>query len=134
MPAPPLRMSKRSLPRPLLLAHRSKRWFILAPEASLLRYYKNEAEANKGAAALGEVECRGATVFLKKVDKGGVHRFTVSSDQRALKLRATNKPIFDQWIHALRPFAAGFADDDDDEGLHSRNRGETMADGDDDSD
>jgi len=113
----------------------SKRWFILKPEESMLRYYKSESEANAGKASLGEVECQGATVFLKKVEKGGVHRFTVQNERRALKLRAPSKSIFDQWIHALRPFAAGFADDDDDDGAPSaRNRGETMADGDDDDD
>ena len=45
----------------------SKRWFILPPESSLLRYYKSEAEANAGKPPLGEQECKGAIVFLKKV-------------------------------------------------------------------
>jgi len=114
----------------------SKRWFILKPEDSILRYYKSEADANAGKEPLGEQECRGATVFLKKVEKGGIHRFTVQSAQRALKLRAPNKAVFDQWVHALRPLAAGFEDDDDDEdgGMSGRARGETVADGDDDSD
>mmetsp|Transcript_19030 Transcript_19030/g.48718 ORF Transcript_19030/g.48718 Transcript_19030/m.48718 type:complete len:346 (+) Transcript_19030:67-1104(+) len=110
----------------------SKRWFILKPEESVLRYYKSEADAIAGKEALGEQQCQGATVFLKKVEKGGVHRFTVSSEQRALKLRAPNRAIFDQWIYALRPLAAGFEDDEDDGLPSSRDRAQTMADGDDD--
>ena len=71
-----------------------------------------------------------------QVEKSGVHRFTVQSEQRALKLRAPNKTIFDQWIHALQPFASGFEEDDDDDagGQSTRDRGVTVADGDDDSD
>lgn len=69
----------------------SKRWFVLAPEASVLRYYKSEGEAMEGKEPLGVLECAGATVFLKEVQKGGAHRFTVRAAARELKLRAGTK-------------------------------------------
>jgi hypothetical protein len=110
----------------------SKRWFVLAPERdSMLRYYKTEGDALSGKEALGDVECRGATVFLKEVKKGGIYRFTVRSNERSLKLRAPNQQVFNSWVEALKPFARGI-EDEDDEMNSTRMRGETMADGDDD--
>ena len=52
-------------------------------------------------------------VFLKEVAKSGVHRFTVRTSARELKLRATNAGDYQAWINALRPFASGFEEDDD---------------------
>jgi len=101
-----------------------KRWFILPPESSMLRYHKNESEALEGKkAALGEMDCLKATVFLKTVNKGGVHRFTVRTAQRELKLRA-KKADFDVWIAALRPLASSFEEDLEEESM--RSRGDTL--------
>lgn len=40
----------------------SKRWFVMAPSDSSLRYYKTEADVANGKDALGTLDCRGATV------------------------------------------------------------------------
>ena len=52
-------------------------------------------------AAVGAVECGGARFFLKET-KAGVHRFTVHSAERELKLRAP-AATYSEWLDALRP-------------------------------
>ena len=52
-------------------------------------------------------------IFLKEVAKSGVHRFTVRTSERELKLRATNAGDYQAWINALRPFASSFEEDDE---------------------
>jgi len=117
----------------------SKRWFDLPPNSSILSYYKSEADCQAGRPALGEIECAGATVFLKEVVKGGVHRFTVRSPIRDLKLRAPDPKTYASWISAMRAFAAGFAEFEEEESARlSRARSEStqsyIADDDDDDD
>jgi hypothetical protein len=92
----------------------SKRWFVLPPGQSVISYYKTEKEQTSGKEALGNIDCAGATVFLKEVkEKSGVHRFTVRTSQRELKLRATNAAGYQAWITAIRPFASSFEEEDD---------------------
>ena len=43
-----------------------------------------------------------------QVAKSGVHRFTVRTSVRELKLRALNASDYQEWIAAVRPFAASF--------------------------
>jgi hypothetical protein len=97
----------------------SKRFFVLKPDETLLAYYKSENDFRLGVAALGAIECTGATVFLKEVVKGGVHRFSVRTAERELKLRAPSEAEYQSWLTALKPiteFDFVDADDDDDDG------------------
>ena len=89
----------------------SKRWFVLPASSSTLSYYKSESEQNNGKEALGTIELQGSKVFLKEVDKKGVHRFTIKSSARELKLRATNEDEYNSWVAVFRPFVASFEDD-----------------------
>ena len=72
----------------------------------------------------------GSTVFLKEVAKSGVHRFTVRTSARELKLRATSAEAYHQWIAALRPFVSNFLQEDE----MSVREPTAELDGDDDSD
>ena len=66
----------------------------------------------EGQAALGVIDTAGATVFLKEVAaKSGVHRFTIKTAARELKLRAPGPSEYDAWVNALRPFVGGFEED-----------------------
>ena len=97
----------------------------------MVRYYKTEADAGAGKEALGEIDAAGATLFLKEVGKGGVHRFTLLAASRALKLRAP-KVDYERWTSALRAYVKEIAEDDELD--TSRSRGVTMGGDDDDSD
>jgi len=44
----------------------------------------------------------GATIYLKEVAKGGVHRFTLRASDRDLKLRAPEVKTYGEWMAALR--------------------------------
>ena len=78
----------------------TRRFFVLPTASTMLSYYKSEVAFRKGAEPLGGVECAGATVFLKVVLKDEVHRFTVRSAERELKLRAENQ---DEYQACLGP-------------------------------
>ena len=54
---------------------------------------------------------QGSKVFLKEVDKKGIHRFTVKSAARELKLRAASADDYNSWVVAFRPFVSSFEDD-----------------------
>ena len=97
-----------------LLITRAHR-FVLPPGSSQLKYYKSENDQMNGKDALGALETQGATIFLKEVSQKGIHRFTVRTSQRELKLRATSNTEYEQWIEALRPYAAGFMAEGPDE-------------------
>ena len=69
---------------------------------------------------LGTLQCDGASAFLKEVKgKDEIHRFTLSTSERQLKLRC-DKTEFARWASALRPMIGeverinGRDDDDDD--------------------
>lgn len=118
-----------------------KRWFVLPPGGTMLSYWKVEADHQQGKEALGSLDCSGATIFLKEV-KNGQYRFTVESQARALKMRATTGADYDTWMAALQPIAAQVKEDEepldvtdaDGGGLSGRMRGVTVADGDDSDD
>jgi hypothetical protein len=74
---------------------------------------RSEADFTTGKTALGDLNVAGATIFLKEVVHGGVHRFTVRTRDRELKLRAPDVAVCDAWLSALRAFAAGFAEDEE---------------------
>ena len=42
----------------------------------------------------------GATIYLKEVAKGGVHRFTLRASDRDLKLRAPEVKTYGEWMAA----------------------------------
>ena len=83
-----------------------KRYFVLA--SSKLKYYKDEAAHASGKTELGALDVRGCTLFLKQVDHHGVHRFTIASAERELKLRADSEADYQRWVGAVRPLAATF--------------------------
>ena len=56
---------------------------------------------------------------LLAVGKGGVHRFTVRTAGRDLKLRGA-KSDFDSWIAALRPFVKSFEEDLEEDSVRAR--------------
>lgn len=107
----------------------AKRYFVLPPSTSgdtTLTYWKDEAAFRRKEAALGNVECVGATGFLKEVTKKTeIHRFTLVTQGRELKLRA-GAVEYSAWVRALRPLVGEFCqkgtagadgsdvDDDDD--------------------
>lgn len=68
---------------------------------------------------MGDLNIAGATVYLKTVVQVGVHRFTVRTSDKELKLRAPDVTVCDAWLSALRAFAAGFAEEEE-EGLRGR--------------
>ena len=84
-----------------------KRYFVLSPGSSTLSYYKHQSAYTKGRAALGSLELKGCTVFLKEVHNG-VFRFTAASAERELKLRAYSEKEYNMWVEHLRPHAAQF--------------------------
>ena len=89
-----------------------RRYFFLAPGQTMLTYHKDEQSAAKGE-SLGAVEVAGATLFLKQIKHGkhtDVFRFTITSAERELKLRATSEESYNQWVSALKPLAAVFRD------------------------
>ena len=119
-----------------------KRWFVLEQGDTMLAYWKSEADSLKSDQPLGTIDAKGATIFLKEV-KNGQYRFTIESQARALKMRATSATDYDAWMAALQPIAGQVKEDDEepldvtDAGvgdLSSRARGITMADGDFDED
>ena len=91
----------------------SKRYFFLEPRSSVLKYYK-DADASKQGSPLGSLDVSGCTLFLKKMSHG-VHRFTIASDARELKLRAYGEEDYVKWVNVLRPHVSTFrelADED----------------------
>ena len=78
----------------------------------------SEEDFGAGKPALGDINIDGATVFLKEVVQGGVHRFTVRTVDKELRLRAPDRTTFDSWISALRAFAADFAEDVEEAGRY----------------
>jgi len=95
-----------------------KRYFVLPPGDTELRYFKGDEDFRKGAEALGTVSCAGASMFLKEVTKDQQYRFTLRCKGRELKLRASSKVEYDLWSSALQPIVgsigAGGEEDDDD--------------------
>ena len=91
-----------------LLEKWDKRWFALV--GSELRYFKSEDDLAKGKAPAGSIECLGANVSLKKV-KGQVFRFTVHTESRELRLRASSHADFHMWNNALSPLAKSVTED-----------------------
>ena len=91
-----------------LLEKWDKRWFALV--GSELRYFKSEDDLAKGKAPAGSIECLGANVSLKKV-KGQVFRFTVHTESRELRLRASSHADFHMWNNALSPLAKSITED-----------------------
>ena len=75
-----------------------KRWFVM--QGARLSYYKTEESHQNGKAALGSIECGGATVVSREVKDERV-RFTVQTAQRALKLRAPSEAEHRRWCEAL---------------------------------
>ena len=111
----------------------------MPPGKSTMSYYKSESDQVNGKDALGCIDSAGATVFLKEVSKSGVSRFTVHTPTRELKLRAESEADYRKWVTAIKPYAASFAEEvEEDAGgggdRSSRARGITMADGDSSSD
>ena len=78
----------------------TRRWFVLV--GSELRYFKSDEDYNKGKAALGAVECSGASLKLKEV-QGNSFRFTLLSAERELKLRGPSS-AYHTWNDALSKF------------------------------
>ena len=113
-----------------LLEKWSRRWFVLA--GSELRYYRSDADYEKGKLPLGLVECSGAELSLKNV-KGQTFRFTVLSASRELKLRASSPDEYQKWTRALTPLCGSTRqdldessrrEDDDDERLGHTSEGD----------
>ena len=78
---------------------------MLPPGETQLSYYRND---ERGTVRLGCIECTGATIFLKEVTPRGIHRFTLHSADRELKLRGTVstsrvQPAAAQTLHSLYP-------------------------------
>jgi hypothetical protein len=63
-----------------------------------------------------------------------VHRFTVKSAGRELKLRASNASDYQLWIAAIKPFAASFEEDEEMSMRSERAMSTAQFDDDDDSD
>ena len=63
----------------------SKRYFVLI--GTELRYFKTDEDYNKGKAALGSLECRGAAFKLKEV-AGTAFRFSIISSVHRAPARA----------------------------------------------
>ena len=97
----------------------NKRWFVLPPGSTRISYYKSETDQMEGQEALGAVDCEGATVFLKEI-KSGVHRFTIRSAQRELKLRAPGADEYASWMEALKPITDFRQDEEEDDEDESR--------------
>jgi hypothetical protein len=91
-----------------------RRFFVLVACGTSISYYKSDEAFRKKEAPAGTVSLAGSAGFLKEV-KGGVHRFTVQSPERELKLRAPETD-FASWSAALKPvigsFKEGRPDDD----------------------
>ena len=51
---------------------------------------------------MGSLSCDGAKAFLKEVVKGDMHRFTIVTAERELKLRVAG-PEYRAWDFALQP-------------------------------
>ena len=101
------------------------------PGSSDLSYCRDESAYRNGKPGLGALDCRGATLFLKLSTSDGLHRFTLRTSNRDLKLKAQSESDYRSWCEALRadvrlglggePSKASFytnveetADDDDD--------------------
>lgn len=88
-----------------------KRFFVLLAGSSTLRYYRDAEDFTEGE-PLGEIECSGASVSLKKVltreRDGCVWRFTLLCEDRELKLRAASESDYLLWRAAF--IAAGVTD------------------------
>ena len=82
-----------------------KRYFVLPKNSSQLSYYKDEEAYAAGLPALGTLECSGAKFFLK-LQKGDLARFTVESDDRELKLRASAAD-YQKWAAPLTIVTGG---------------------------
>ena len=100
-----------------LLQKWDRRYFVLEGCGTALSYYKSDEAYRKKDEAKGSVQCDGARGFLKDVQKGGVHRFTLLTSDRELKLRSAEIDYVG-WAAALRPLIGqmsqgGSADDDD---------------------
>ena len=70
-----------------------------------LSYYKS-AHLALNANPLATLNVTAARVFLKTASDDGVHRFTVLTSERELKLRASSAADYSAWIAALRPLVA----------------------------
>ena len=84
------------------------RYFYLAPMDTVLKYYKDGLQ---GSRELGEIDVAGCTLFLKATSKKtGMHRFTIATSARELKLRTDRDEDYHSWLRALKPHAAVFRD------------------------
>ncbi|EOD08675.1 hypothetical protein EMIHUDRAFT_631907 [Emiliania huxleyi CCMP1516] len=88
-----------------LLQKWDRRYFVLPAGGAELSYYKTEDDAARGEHPAGSLRCDGAEVFLKEVRDDGVHRFTIKTRERELKLRSSKRE-FETWASALEPIAA----------------------------
>mmetsp|Transcript_5818 Transcript_5818/g.9772 ORF Transcript_5818/g.9772 Transcript_5818/m.9772 type:complete len:323 (+) Transcript_5818:244-1212(+) len=93
-----------------LLQKWDRRFFVLPPNSSELRYYKSEDDYRTKGEPLGSVQCVGGSVFLKLVTKDAEYRFTVRTRERELKLRAQNSADYEAWVAALKPVLGGCDD------------------------
>ena len=84
-----------------------RRYFVLLVDSSVLSYWESPAEFLAARPALGSVECAGAQVFLKEVEQHGqgVHRFTIRSKERDLKLKAESEAEYASWMASIASYA-----------------------------
>jgi len=94
-----------------LLQKWDRRYFVLATCGSTLTYYKSDESFRKREEPAGTVECERGRAFLKQVQKGDVHRFTIVAKDRELKLRASPTE-FQAWASALIPVVGEISMDD----------------------
>ena len=82
-----------------------KRWFVLLPGSPELTYYKSRQAHEEGAEPLGSVNLKGCDFFLKERPKKDVHRWTVRTCERELKLRAASTEDYEYWTRAVKQWA-----------------------------
>jgi len=76
-----------------------KRWCVLRGGSTMLYYYKNERDADKGLPPSGGVDCHGSSV--ERVTSAGNIEFLLHTADRVLALRATNEDVFKMWVAAI---------------------------------
>ena len=81
-----------------------RRWFVMEPKSAELKYYSSK-ETYDGRSVddpcLGSLDCQGVKIYLKEVSDSGVHRFTLLTEKRDLKLRACQED-YELWAQRLR--------------------------------
>jgi len=94
-----------------LLQKWDRRYFVLSCCGTTLSYYKSDDAFRKKEEPAGLVDCAGARGFLKQIQKGDIHRFTIAARERELKLRAPTAE-FRAWASALLPIVGEIAKDE----------------------